>query len=233
MPDPPGPGGAASTSRAIRVLLCDDQRLFRDGLRTILEAEDDFAVVGEAGDGREAVDLAFRVRPDLVLLDIRMPHMDGVEATRRIRASGGPQVVILSTYDDDEFIFEALKAGAAGYLLKDFPAEELVKALRTVHHGGGILIPPPIAAKVVDELRRGEPAGGAAEGPSLQEPLTQREEEILRLLARGRSNKEIAEELYLTEGTVKNYISRIYAKLGARDRTQAALWAVEHGLLKE
>lgn len=221
----------------IRILLCDDQRLFREGLRTLIEAETDFEVVGEAGDGAEAVELCARLTPDLALLDVRMPRMDGVEATRRIRAAGGPQVVILSTYDDDEFIFEALKAGAAGYLLKDFPAEELIKALRTVHHGGGILIPPPIAAKVVGELRRGQPAAGAPRGPSstesLVEPLTQREEEILRLLARGRANKEIAEQLYLTEGTVKNYISRIYAKLGARDRTQAALWAVEHGLLKE
>ncbi len=217
----------------IRILLCDDQRLFREGLRTLIEAEADFEVIGEAADGLQAVDLCARLRPDIVLLDIRMPELDGVEATRRIRAAGGPEVVILSTYDDDEFIFEALKAGAAGYLLKDFPAEELIKALRTVHHGGGILIPPPIAAKVVGELRRGQPAAGAAEAPSLTEPLTQREEEILRLLARGRANKEIAEQLYLSEGTVKNYISRIYAKLGARDRTQAALWAVEHGLLGE
>ncbi len=220
-------------SGRIRVLLCDDQRLFREGLRTLIEAESDFEVVGEAGDGAEAVEMCATLTPDLVLLDVRMPRMDGVEATRRIRASGGPQVVILSTYDDDEFIFEALKAGAAGYLLKDFPAEELIKALRTVHHGGGILIPPPIAAKVVGELRRGQPAAGAPESTSLVEALTQREEEILRLLARGRANKEIAEQLFLTEGTVKNYISRVYAKLGARDRTQAALWAVEHGLLKE
>jgi len=220
-------------SGKIRILLCDDQRLFREGLRTLIETEADFEVIGEAADGQEAVELAARLRPDLVLLDIRMPRMDGVEATRRICAGGGPQVVILSTYVDDVFIFEALKAGAAGYLLKDFPAEELIKALRTVHHAGGILIPPPIAAKLVGELRRGQPVGVGAEAPSLAEPLTQREEEILRLLARGRSNKEIAEQLFLTEGTVKNYISRIYAKLGARDRTQAALWAVQHGLLKE
>jgi len=215
--------------KKIRVLLCDDQRLFREGLRAILESEADFDVVGEGADGAEAVDLSLRLKPDLVVLDIRMPHVDGVEATRRIRAAGGPQVVILSTYDDDEFIFEALKAGAVGYLLKDFPSDELIKALRTVHHGGGVLIPPPIAAKVVDELRRDRRPD---QGPSLAEPLTRREEEILRLLGRGQSNKEIAEQLFLSEGTVKNYISRIYAKLGARDRTQAALWAVEHDLLK-
>lgn len=214
----------------IRVLLCDDQRLFREGLRALLESEDDFEVVGEAADGAEAVDLSMRLRPDLVLLDIRMPRVDGVEATRRIRAAGGPQVVILSTYDDDEFIFEALKAGAAGYLLKDFPSDELMKALRTVHHAGGVLIPPPIAAKVVEEMRRDRRPDGS---PALIEPLTQREEEILRLLARGRSNKEISEQLFLSEGTVKNYISRIYAKLGARDRTQAAMWAVEHNMLGE
>lgn len=232
-PDPRDPAGVPPRDRPIRVLLCDDQRLFREGLRTILEAEGDVEVVGEAADGLEAVELCSRVRPDLVLMDVRMPRMDGVEATHRIRTAGLAQVVILSTYDDDEFIVEALKAGAAGYLLKDFPADELVKALRTVHHGGGVLIPPPVAAKLVGELRRAQPAGGTAEAPSLTEPLTQRDEEILRLLARGRSNKEIAEQLYLSEGTVKNYISRIYAKLGARDRTQAALWAVEHGLLRE
>jgi len=216
--------------KKIRVLLCDDQRLFREGLRTILESEDDFEVAGEAADGAEAVELSLRLRPDLVLLDIRMPRVDGVEATRRIRAAGGPQVVILSTYDDDEFIFEALKAGAVGYLLKDFPSDELMKALRTVHHGGGVLIPPPIAAKVVEEMRRDRRPGAS---PALVEPLTRREEEILRLLARGHSNKQISEQLFLSEGTVKNYISRIYAKLGARDRTQAALWAVEHKLLRE
>jgi DNA-binding NarL/FixJ family response regulator len=218
----------------IRVLLCDDQRLFRDGLRTILESEPDFEVVGEGSDGVEGVEMSLRLRPDLVVLDIRMPRMDGVEATRRIRAAGGPAVVILSTYDDDDFIVEALKAGAVGYLLKDFPSDELVKALRTIHHGGGVLIPPPVAAKIVEELRRdGAPGQPAPLVESLVEPLTRREEEILRLLARGQSNKEISEGLHLTEGTVKNYISRIYAKLGARDRTQAALWALEHRILNE
>jgi DNA-binding NarL/FixJ family response regulator len=210
----------------IRLLLADDQVLFRQGLRTILESEPDLEVVGEAGDGLEAVELARTRQPDVVLMDIRMPRMDGVEATRRIREAGGTQVVILSTYDDDELVFEALRVGAAGYLLKDFPAEELIKAIRTVHHGGGVLIPPPIAAKVVAELRR---RGGDA---TPHEPLTAREEEILGLVARGLSNREIAETLYLSEGTVKNALSRIYAKLGARDRTQAALWAVQHGLAR-
>jgi DNA-binding NarL/FixJ family response regulator len=209
----------------IRLLLADDQVLFRQGLRTILESEPDLQVVGEAGDGLEAVELARTRQPDVVLMDIRMPRMDGVEATRRIREAGGTQVVILSTYDD-ELVFEALRVGAAGYLLKDFPAEELIKAIRTVHHGGGVLIPPPIAAKVVAELRR---RGGDA---TPHEPLTAREEEILGLVARGLSNREIAETLYLSEGTVKNALSRIYAKLRARDRTQAALWAVQHGLAR-
>ncbi len=214
----------------IRIVLCDDQRLFRDGLRTILEMEPDFEVVGEAADGEEAVTLTQRLRPDLIVLDVRMPRMDGVEATRRIRAAGHTQVVILSTYDDDEFILEALKADAAGYLLKDFPSEELIKALRTIHHGAGVLIPPPIAAKVVREIRKDHrPETGVLQ----LDPLTQREEDVLRQVALGRSNKEIATQLALTEGTVKNYISRIYAKLGARDRTQAALWAVGHGLLTE
>ena len=210
----------------IRLLLADDQVLFRQGLRTILESEPDLQVVGEAGDGLEAVELARTRQPDVVLMDIRMPRMDGVEATRRIREAGGTEVVILSTYDDDELVFEALRVGAAGYLLKDFPAEELIKAIRTVHHGGGVLIPPPIAAKVVAELRR---RGGDA---TPHEPLTAREEEILGLVARGLSNREIAETLYLSEGTVKNALSRIYAKLRARDRTQAALWAVQHGLAR-
>ncbi len=214
--------------RKIRILLCDDQRLFREGLRTILETEPDFEVVGEAANGDEAVALTDRLHPDLIVLDVRMPGMDGVEATRRIRAGGTTQVVILSTFDDDESVIDALKAGAVGYLLKDFPSEELLNALRTIHHGGGVLIPPPIAAKVVEEMRKDRrPETEAA----LLDPLTQREEDVLRLVARGRSNKEIADQLALSEGTVKNYISRIYAKLGARDRTQAALWAVEHGLL--
>jgi DNA-binding NarL/FixJ family response regulator len=216
--------------KKIRVLLCDDQRLFREGLRTILETEPDFEVVGEAADGTEVVSLAQRLRPDLVVMDIRMPRMNGVEATRQIRATGNSQVVILSTYDDDEFILGALKAGAAGYLLKDFPSEELIKALLTLHHGGGVMIPPPVAAKVAEEIRKDRRP--ETEG-SLREPLTQREEEVLRLIARGRSNIEIADQLVLTEGTVKNYISRVYAKLGARDRTQAALWAVDHGLLRQ
>lgn len=210
----------------IRLLLADDQVLFRQGLRTILESEPDFEVVGEAGDGLEAVELARARQPDVILMDIRMPRMDGVEATGRIREAGGAQIVILSTYDDDELVFEALRVGAAGYLLKDFPAEELVKAIRTVHHGGGVLIPPPIAAKVVAELRRSH----GATAP--REPLTAREEEVLGLVARGLSNREIAQTLHLSEGTVKNALSRIYAKLGARDRTQAALWAVRRGLAR-
>ncbi len=213
-------------ARRVRVLLADDQLLFRQGLRTILESEPDLEVVGEASDGLEAVSLAQSRAPDVVLMDVRMPRVDGVEATRRIRAGGGPQVLILSTYDDDELVLEALRAGAAGYLLKDFPADELVKAIRTVHHGGGVLIPPPIAAKVVAELRRRPGPQEAAP----HEPLTSREEEILGHLARGLSNREIAEVLHLSEGTVKNYVSRIYAKLGARDRAQAALWAVQRGL---
>lgn len=211
----------------IRLLLADDQVLFRQGLRTILESEPDLEVVGEAGDGLEAVELSRTRQPDVVLMDIRMPRMDGVEATRRIRHAGGAQVIILSTYDDDALVFEALRVGAAGYLLKDFPAEELVKAIRTVHHGSGVLIPPPIAAKVVAELRRSP----GATAP--RESLTAREEEILGLVARGLSNREIAQTLHLSEGTVKNALSRIYAKLGARDRTQAALWAVQHGLARE
>ncbi len=207
----------------IRILLCDGHRLFCEGLRTILEMEPDFEVVGEAANGEEGVSLTQRLRPDLVILDVRTPRMDGGEATRRIRATGHTQVVILSTYEDDECILEALEADAVAYLLKDFPPEELVKALRTIHHSGGVLIPPTIAAKVADELHT-EPRPDA--GASLRDPFSQSEEDILRLVAQSRSNQEIADELGLAEGSVKNSLSRIYAKLAARDRTQAALWAV-------
>jgi DNA-binding NarL/FixJ family response regulator len=227
----------------IRTLIADDQTLMREGLRTILETQPDLRVVGLAATGTEAVARVRALRPDLALMDVRMPEMDGVEATRRIReAAPEVQVLMLSTYDDDALVLEALKAGATGYLLKDFPSEELITAIRTVHHSRGILIPPAIAARVMDRLadERARPeraegreparAGIPAAAAHPIEPLTPREEEILRLVARGRSNQEIARVLFLTEGTVKNYISRIYAKLPARDRAQAVLYAIERGM---
>jgi len=233
-----------STARPerIRILIADDQTLMREGLQTILETQPDLRVVGTAANGAEAVAQVQTLRPDLVLMDVRMPEMDGVEAARRIRETAPQvQVLMLSAFDDDTYIIEALKAGAAGYLLKDFPSEELIEAIRTVHHSRGILIPPAIATKVMGEMAKGGPrpgqasvagplsSGATAEAARPVESLTPREEEILRLVARGKSNQEIAQALYLTEGTVKNYISRIYAKIPARDRAQAVLFAIGRG----
>lgn len=220
---------------SIRVVLIDDTRMFRDGLRLIINMEEDMEVVGTAGDGAEGVELVRREQPDVVLMDIRMPGMDGVEATRRIKAEW-PQihVVTLTTYSDDELMMEALKAGAVGYLVKDLAASDLVQAVRTVRQGGA-LIPQAIAARLVAEYAR--LAAGAPTAPTPAEPLprvadlTPREHETLQLLARGLSNKEIAESLFLTEGTVKNYLSAIFAKLHARDRAQAISLALRQGLV--
>lgn len=218
---------------SIRVVLIDDTRMFRDGLRLVIDLEEGMQVVGVAGDGAEGLEVVRREQPDVVLMDIRMPVMDGVEATRRIRAEW-PQmhVVILTTYSDDEFIFEALKAGAVGYMVKDLPASDLVEAIRTVRHGG-VLIPPAIAARLVAEYARLAGGGGAVpreDSPRVAD-LTPRETEILRLVARGRSNREIAEQLFLSEGTVKNYVSSVFAKLHARDRAQAISLALRQGLV--
>ncbi len=213
----------------IRVLLVDDQRLMRDGMRTLLSLEPDLKVVGEAGDGLEALSVARQQQPDVILMDIRMPRMNGVEATREIRREmPGVKVLILTTFDDDEMVMEALLEGAAGYLTKDLPAEEIAAAVRNVQ-SGGVIMPPPIAAKVVAELgRRSAPAPAPATLPVGE--LTEREVEVLKLLGQGYSNKEIGEALFITEGTAKNHVSSVIEKLGLRDRTQAALWAVRHGL---
>lgn len=211
----------------IRVLLADDQRLMRDGLRTLLELEDDLEVVGEAENGRVAVDLAGELRPDVILMDVRMPEMDGVEATRQLTARRPEcRVIILTTFDDDSIIFEGLRAGALGYLLKDVSGEELAAAVREVHRGGA-LIQPSIARKVLAEFSR-LPAAPVSQ--SANEKFSDREMEILKLVGRGLSNKEIALRLSLTEGTVKNYVSAILQKLGVQDRTQAALKARELGI---
>ncbi len=214
----------------IRILLVDDQRLMREGLRTLFELEPDLDVVGEAGDGEEALLAYERLQPDVTLMDIRMPGMDGVEATRRLRERWpGARVVILTTFDDDEFVFEGLRAGALGYLLKDVSGGELAEAVRKVMRGGA-LIEPSVARKVVAEFARlAMPARGMEAG--LPEPLSEREREVLGLLARGLTNREIANQLHLAEGTVKNYVTNILGKIGARDRTQAALRAQELGLL--
>jgi len=214
----------------IRILLVDDQRLMREGLRILLELEPDLKVVGEAEDGQKAVEAYAEFQPDVVLMDVRMPGMDGVEATWRLRERW-PQarIIILTTFDDDEYVFEGLRAGALGYLLKDVSGHDLAEAVRTVA-GGGALIEPSVARKVVAEFARLVPPVRFPEA-GLPEPLSNREREVLQLLAQGLSNREIATRLSLAEGTVKNYITNILQKLGARDRTQAALRARELGVI--
>jgi DNA-binding NarL/FixJ family response regulator len=215
---------------AIRVLLVDDQRLMREGLRTLLELEADLQVVGEAATGEEGVAHYAALRPDVVLMDVRMPGMDGVEATRRIhQRDPGARVIILTTFDDDEYIFEGLRAGARGYLLKATSGEELAAAIRTVY-GGGALIDPAVQRKLVEEFARLAPPARPVDA-GLAEPLSERELEILKLLAQGMTNREIAQRLYLAEGTVKNYVTNVLAKIGARDRTLAALRGRELGLI--
>lgn len=214
----------------IRVLLVDDQRLMRDGLRTLIELESDLDVVGEAEDGLQAITAYRDLGPDIVLMDVRMPNLNGVEATRRIKADWAEaNILILTTFDDDEYIFEGLRAGASGYLLKDVSGKELAESIRTVAKGG-TLIAPSVARKVVSEFARLKPATPKS-ADTLPEPLSEREVEVLQALAQGYTNKEIAEQLYLAEGTVKNYVTSILQKIGARDRTQAAIRAKELGLL--
>jgi len=215
-----------SPTNPIRVCLVDDQRLIREGLRLLLELEEGLEVVGEAENGAAAVEAYAALQPDVVLMDIRMPGMDGVEATRRLLDRWPKaRVVILTTFDDDAYIFDALRAGALGYLLKDVSGAELAAAVREVAQGGA-LIQPSVARKVLAEFSRLTP-DVARSRPALIEPLTAREQEILKGIARGLTNKEISSRLNLTEGTVKNYVSVIFQKLGVQDRTQAALRARE------
>ncbi|MBI4673350.1 MAG: response regulator transcription factor [Chloroflexi bacterium] len=214
----------------IRVAIVDDQQLMRQGLQTLLEMEPDMQVVGQAGDGQAALELAQKLKPHVVLMDVRMPRLNGVEATRQIRARFPQiQVIILTTFDDDEYVFEGLRAGAMGYLLKDVSAENLADAIRRVARGEA-LIQPSIARKVVSEFAR---LGQSKPAPQhrLLEALSEREMEILRLVAHGLSNREIADKLFITEGTTKNHISNILSKLGVRDRTQAVIRAQELGLV--
>lgn len=217
----------------IRLMLVDDQRLMREGLRTLLELEPDLKIVGEADNGKEALNLYPGLQPDVVLMDVRMPQMDGVQATRELCARyADARVIILTTFDDDEYVFEGLRGGALGYLLKDVSGEELSEAIRTVAKGGA-LIQPSIARKVLTEFTRlrSAPVEDKSRQEELVEPLSEREQEILRLLGQGLTNRQIADRLYLAEGTVKNYVSGILQKLGVQDRTQAALRAHEMGLL--
>ena len=216
---------------AIRVLLADDQELFREGLETLLSVHSDIQVVGQACNGREAVDVAAQVRPDVVLMDVRMPVLDGVRATRLLLETLPEcRVIVLTTFDDDEYIFDALRAGAAGYLLKDVACARLVEAIRATARGESIL-EPSVAAKVIAEFTRVSSLVPTAQMEQMAEPLSERELEILTLIARGASNKEIADQLFIAEGTVKNHVKHILGKLDVRDRTQAALRGRELGLL--
>ena len=217
----------------IRALLVDDQALFREGLHTLLDLQPDIEVVGEAKDGREAIELVARAAPDVVLMDMQMPVLDGVAATRDIRAKHpNTQVIVLTTFDDDEYVFEGLRAGAVGYLLKDVTSDRLAEAIRSAARGESFL-EPSVAAKVVAEFARLADAPHARQRANqmLIEPLSDREFEILHLVATGASNKEIAATLVITEGTVKNHVTSILGKLGVRDRTQAALKAKELGIV--
>jgi DNA-binding NarL/FixJ family response regulator len=212
----------------IRILLVDDQALFREGLRTLLSIRPDFDVVGEAGNGAEALQAAEALRPDVVLMDLRMPVLDGVAATRRLRRERPEsRVIVLTTFDDDEAIFEALRAGAVGYLLKDVSSAKLAEAIQAAARGESFL-QPSVAARVLAEFTR---LAAPPERPAPAEELSERELEVLRVLATGASNKEIAGQLYIAEGTVKNHLTSILAKLNARDRTQAVLRAKELGLI--
>lgn len=217
-------------SALLRVLLVDDQRLMREGLRTLLELEPDMVVVGEAENGAAALNAYTEHQPDVILMDIRMPVLDGVEATRQLCLQWpNARVLILTTFDDDAYLFEGLRAGALGYLLKDVSGQELANAVRTVA-AGSALIGPSVARKVLGELGR-TVVRLQPQPDALLEPLSDRELEILQFLAQGLSNPEIAAQLYLAEGTVKNYVTNILQKTGARDRTQAALRGRELGLL--
>ena len=213
----------------IRVLLVDDQPLLRTGFRLILSSEPDLEVVGEAADGEVALAQVQALRPDVVLMDIRMPRMDGIEATRQLsRLEDPPSVLVLTTYDLDEHVVESLRAGASGFLLKDVPADELVQAVRVVHSGAAI-VAPSVTRRLLDRFARHLPAAGVPRAALPQ--LTEREHEVLLLVARGLSNAEVAAELVLSETTVKTHVSNLLAKLGLRDRVQAVVLAYERGLV--
>jgi DNA-binding NarL/FixJ family response regulator len=216
----------------IRILIADDQALVRAGFRMILEAEDDLEVVAEAADGHEAVRLAREHAPDVVLMDIRMPGIDGLEATRQLlggRADGDLRILMLTTFDLNEYVYEALRAGASGFLLKDVPAEQLAEGVRTVARGDALLA-PSITRRLVEEFARAAPAAPPSPPPGLDE-LTTRELEVFGLLARGASNAEIADQLVVSDTTVKTHVARILMQLGVRDRIQAVVLAYESGIV--
>jgi len=214
---------------SVRIVVADDQPLVRVGLRKILEVQPDFEVVGEAANGEEAVDAARRLGPDLVLMDIRMPVLDGLEATRRIVQGGsGSRVLVLTTFGRNEYVYEALRAGASGFLLKDAPPEELLAAVDVVSRGDALLAPAVTRAVIEEFVRRPPPVERA---PRLDQ-LTAREEEVLRLLTRGLSNAEIARELVVTEATVRTHVAHVLRKLGLRDRVHTVIYAYESGFVE-
>jgi DNA-binding NarL/FixJ family response regulator len=217
---------------SLGVLIVDDQALVRAGFRMILEAEEDMEVVGEAADGREAVAEARRLRPDVVLMDVRMPDVDGIEATRRLLSDDetDAKVVMLTTFDMDEYVYEALRAGASGFLLKDVPPEQLIAGIRAVASGDALLA-PSVTRRVIEEFVRRPPDSVRTPPPKLAE-LTARELEVLQLIARGLSNGEIAKELFVSETTVKTHVAHVLMKLQLRDRVQAVVLAYESGLVQ-
>jgi DNA-binding NarL/FixJ family response regulator len=216
---------------SVRVLLADDQALIRAGFRMILDAEDDIEVVGECADGAQAVDSARRLEPDVILMDIRMPEMDGIEATRRIVDAAGAEprrVLMLTTFDLDEYVYDALRAGASGFLLKDVPAEQLVEGIRVVARGDALLA-PSVTKRLIHEFALAAPA--RREAPPAVDELTPQELEVFTLIARGMSNAEIADDLVVSETTVKTHVARVLMKLGVRDRMQAVVLAYESGVV--
>ena len=215
-----------------RILIADDEELVRTGFRMILEAQDDFEVLGEASNGTEAVEMAQSLQPEVILMDIHMPGMDGLEATRQIvEAEKSPRsrVLILTTFDQDEYVYQALRAGASGFLLKRTPAATLVEGIRVIA-GGDALLAPSVTRRLIDQFAR-SPEPGKPEAKALQ-LLSPREREVLTLVAKGLSNGECAEQLFVSEGTVKTHVKRIYAKLDLRDRTQAVIFAYEEGMVE-
>jgi DNA-binding NarL/FixJ family response regulator len=221
-------------SEPVRVCIADDQPLMRAGLRMILDAEADLQVVGEAGDGRQAVELCAAACPDVILMDIRMPVLDGIEATRQIVAATGDtehpvRVLMLTTFDLNEYVYRALQAGASGFLLKDVPAEQLAEGVRVVARGDALLA-PSVTRRLLEECAAARPAAAVAPPPGMAD-LTPREVEVFRLIARGLSNAEIAAELVVSETTVKTHVARVLMKLGLRDRIQAVVMAYEFGVI--